>query len=141
MILESWKFWAILSAVFASLTAVFGKIGVTQINSNLATFYRTIVVSFLLFIFLNMKNISFRPLLSDSRNLFYLTISALCTGGSWVCYYRALQLGPVSKVAGVDKLSVVFTIIIACLFMNEDLTLKVFVGTVCILVGSLLLIS
>lgn len=139
-ILDSWKFWAILSALFASLTAMFGKIGISRIDSNLATWYRTLVIFSLLGIYLAVKKIPISAIVSDRRTWTFLTLSALCTGASWVSYYRALQLGNVSRVAAVDKLSVVLTVFMAFLFLNETITLNVLIGALLILSGSLLML-
>lgn len=138
-ILDSWKFWALLSAFFASLTALFGKVGVVRVDSNLATWYRTFVIFVILGIFIFMKKMPISHLFSDFRTWAFLSLSALCTGASWVSYYRALQLGNVSQVAPVDKLSVVLTVILAFLFLNEPITMKVMIGASFIFVGSLIM--
>lgn len=135
----SWKFWALLSAFFASLTALFGKVGVLRVDSNLATWYRTFVIFVILGIFIFAKKMPITSLFSDFRTWVFLTLSALCTGASWVSYYRALQLGNVSQVAPVDKLSVVITVILAFIFLNEPVTMKVMIGTSLIFIGSLVM--
>jgi len=135
-----WRFFALASAVFASLTAIFGKIGVTNLNSNLATFIRTIVI--LAFIGLM---ITFRKEWQvtegvTKRQILFLVLSGLATGASWLCYYRALQLGPASKVAPLDKLSVALTIILALLFLGETFEWKTIVGGLLIVAGSIVLV-
>lgn len=138
-IIESWKFWAFLSAIFAALTAIFGKVGVTRIDSNLATWYRTFVIFILLGVFILIKRIPIGSIFSDLRTWSFLSLSAICTGASWVSYYRALQLGPASRVAPIDKLSVVLVVIFACLFLGEALTWKVGLGTALITAGVILM--
>ena len=115
----SWISWALLSAVFAALTAIFAKVGVARIDSDLATFVRTAVVLVLLgpFVFLSGKWSN--PLDLPPRSLGFLVLSALATGASWVCYFRALQLGPVAQVASLDKLSVVLVALFAVVFLGE----------------------
>lgn len=139
-IIDSWKFWALLSAVFASLTALLGKVGIARVDSNLGTWYRTLVIFSLLGIFLFIKKVSFSAIFVDKKTWLFLTLSALCTGASWVSYYRALQLGQVSKVAAVDKLSVVLTVVLAAIFLSETMTLKVAIGAALIFTGSLLML-
>lgn len=135
-----WRFFAIASAFFASLTAIFGKIGVTSLNSNLATFIRTTVI--LLFIgFL----VTFRKEWQVSedvtkRHMIFLVLSGLATGASWLCYYKSLQLGPASKVAPLDKLSVALTIILAVIFLGESLNMKTIIGGLLIVIGSIVLV-
>lgn len=117
--LASWQFWAVLSAVFAALTALFGKVGVSGINSDYATFLRTIVIIVVLTVFV-LATGQMRPLTEvNNRSLLFLTLSGLATGASWVCYYRALQLGPAARVAPVDKLSVVLVAVFAAAFLGE----------------------
>lgn len=135
-----WCFYAVLSALFAALTAIFGKIGVEKINSNLATAVRTVVILFLVWAIAfattplgEIKNIS-------KHGLLFLTLSGLATGASWLCYYKALQMGEASKVAPVDKLSVVFTMLLAFLFLGETVSAKVLIGGLLILCGSLVII-
>ena len=103
----SWQFWALLAAVFAALTAIFAKIGIENVNSDYATFLRTIVVIFGLGMILFFTK-QFQPLSSlSARTLIFITLSGLATGASWICYFRALKLGNASQVAPIDKLSVV----------------------------------
>src|ERR1700710_1291175 len=123
-----WWFYALLSAFFASLTAIFAKIGVTNVNSNLATAKRTVIILLIAWgiVFFRGEYKSIQGL--SKHNLFFLVISGLATGLSWIFYFKALQLGKVSQVAPVDKLSVALTIILAFLFLGEPLTLKTTVG-------------
>ncbi|HEV3237874.1 MAG TPA: EamA family transporter [Gemmataceae bacterium] len=135
----TWQLFALGSALFASLTAIFGKIGVAQINSNLATLIRTVVI-----LIVTAPIITFRgewePLDKLSgRSVLFLALSGIATGLSWLCYYRALQIGPASMVAPVDKLSVVFVIVLAALFLGEALTWKVLVGGGLVVAGTLIL--
>jgi bacterial/archaeal transporter family protein len=119
MSFQSWQIWALLSAVFAALTAVFAKIGVENINSDLATFIRTIVVlvSFLLLLLATGQFVP--PQQISGRTWTFLVLSGLGTGASWLCYFRALKLGPASLVAPVDKLSVVLVAIFGVLLLGE----------------------
>jgi transporter family protein len=119
MSFQSWQIWAVLSAVFAALTAIFAKIGVENINSDLATFIRTIVVlvSFLLLLLATGQFVPPQQILG--RTWTFLVLSGLGTGASWLCYFRALKLGPASLVAPVDKLSVVLVAIFGVLLLGE----------------------
>jgi bacterial/archaeal transporter family protein len=123
-----WKIFALGSALFAALTAIFGKIGVSEINSNMATFVRTIVILVVTALLLTGKNEWQRIDQMSLRGVLFLILSGIATGLSWLCYYRALQLGPVSKVATIDKLSVILVILFAALFLGEDLTWKTGLG-------------
>ena len=119
MSFQSWQIWALLSAVFAALTAIFAKVGVENINSDLATFIRTIVVlvSFLLLLLATGQFVP--PQQISGRTWTFLVLSGLGTGASWLCYFRALKLGPASLVAPVDKLSVVLVAIFGVLLLGE----------------------
>ncbi|MGV6804222.1 MAG: EamA family transporter [Ruegeria sp.] len=120
--LQSWVFWAVSAAVFAALTAIFAKIGVADVNSNYATLLRTLVVVLALG-FLVWGTGQIQPLSTLSpKTIVFLVLSGLATGASWLCYFRALQLGKASQVAPIDKLSVVFVAIIAALFLGEKLS-------------------
>lgn len=137
---DKWQTFALASAFFAALTAIFGKIGVLQINSNMATFIRTVIILVVTALILCARK-EWQPLGAVSwHNLLFLTLSAIATGFSWLCYYRALQLGPASRVAPVDKLSVVLVMILAIIFLGEKLTWAVFFGGILITSGSLLLV-
>src|SRR4051794_8566575 len=135
----NWIIWALLSALFAALTAVFAKVGVRGIDSNLATAIRTTVIVVFTWgmaaTFGNVTELRTYP----RRTWVFLVLSGLATGMSWLCYFRALQLGEASRVAPIDKLSVVFVIILACLFFGEPMTGKLVLGGTLILAGSLIL--
>jgi transporter family protein len=133
-----WIVWALLSAVFAALTAVFAKVGVENVNSDLATFLRTVVVLFVLGGILLMRGL-FQPLSSISgRTYLFLTLSGLATGASWVCYFRALQLGDAARVAPVDKLSVILVAIFGATFLGEHLAPHNWAGVTLIAAGVVL---
>jgi Predicted membrane protein len=135
-----WKTYAILSAVFAALTAIFAKIGIKGINSDLATAIRTTVILFITWgIVICGRHL---PEIKDlSRNTWvFLVLSGISTGLSWLFYFKAIQLGDVSRVAPIDKLSVVFVIILSCLFLKEALTLRIVVGGLLIAAGSFVMI-
>ena len=135
-----WWIYALLSALFASLTAIFAKIGITGVNSNLATAIRTVVILVLAWaIVLARGEASGIPLLSR-RNVIFLVISGIATGLSWIFYFKALQIGKVSQVAPVDKLSVALTIVLSIIFLGEALTLKTAAGALLIIAGTLILI-
>jgi transporter family protein len=136
--LISWQFWALLAAVFASLTAIFAKVGVENVNSDFATFIRTVIIVFVLGGILLITG-QFQSLREVSlKSLTFLFLSALATGASWVCYFRALKIGNASQVAPVDKLSVVFVAIIGALFLSEKLSAGGWLGIVLITIGALL---
>ena len=136
---KSWFVWAILSAVFAGATAILAKVGVEGVDSNLATAIRTTVILFFTWALFFATN-SFRNLTSlTSRTWIFLALSGIATGLSWVCYFRALQLGPASRVAPVDKLSVVFAILFALVFLHERLGWVQWTGAALTVVGAILL--
>lgn len=129
-----------LSALFASLTAIFAKIGVTNVNSNLATAIRTVMILLIAWGIVLFRG-EYKTMHSLSKhNLFFLVISGIATGLSWLFYFKALQLGKVSQVAPVDKLSVALTILLSVLFLGEALTLKTVVGALLIICGTVVLI-
>ena len=135
----NWFYWALLSAIFAGITAVLAKAGVEGVNSHLATAIRTAVI----LVFTWAIALSVVPM-SDigsltRRTWLYLVLSAIATGLSWLCYFRALQLGEASRVAPIDKLSVVFAILLAALFLREKLTWQHFAGGALIVSGALLI--
>ena len=136
---KSWLIYAVLSAVFASLTAILGKIGITQINSNLGTAIRTTVVLIMawLMVFVSGKQHELRRI--EKRELGFIGLSGLATGASWLCYYRALQDGPASVVVPIDKLSILVTIVFSRVVFHEKLTKKSAFGVACITVGTFLL--
>ena len=137
---STWQFFALGSAFFAALTAVFGKVGVSQLNSNLATFIRTIVILVFTAGIISFRNEWQSPKVLETKGAIFLALSGVATGLSWLCYYRALQLGPISKVAPVDKLSVALAIALSALFLGDQLTLKTGLGALLIVLGSLVLV-
>ena len=135
-----WWVYAVLSAIFASLTAIFAKIGVTNVNSNLATAIRTIIILIIAWgIVLFRRDYKGLGALSK-HNLVFLVISGIATGLSWIFYFKALQLGKVSQVAPVDKLSVALTIVLSVLFLGEALSWKSAIGALLIISGTLVMI-
>lgn len=136
---ESWQFFAFLSAFFAALTAIFGKVGVAQMNSNLATFIRTVFILMVTGIIVSIRSEWQRPATLEFKAVLFLVFSAVATGFSWLCYYRALQLGPASKVAPIDKLSVVFVIFFAFLFLGESFNWKELLGAALVTTGAILI--
>src|SRR5882724_156164 len=117
--LSSWQFWAILSAVFAALTAIFAKIGVENVNPDFATFIRTIVILLCLAAILAVTGQFQSPGTISTRTYAFLVLSGLATGASWICYFRALKIGDASQVAPIDKLSVVLVAVFAVIFLGE----------------------
>jgi transporter family protein len=137
----SWKLFALGSAFFAGLTAIFGKLGVEGINSNLATFVRTVVILVMTFAIVSFQGEwRFPQRTMEMRPVIFLVLSAIATGLSWLCYYRALQMAPASMVAPVDKLSVVFAIVLSVLFLGEAVTPKLVMGGTLIVAGTMVLI-
>ncbi|MDQ0477189.1 EamA family transporter [Chryseobacterium gotjawalense] len=135
-----WWIYALLSALFAAATAIFAKVGVENVNSNLATAIRTVVVLIMIWMIVFFRN-EYKALGElSSRNWIFLIISGFATGFSWIFYFKALQMGEVSKVAGIDKLSLALTIIFAIIFLGETLTWKTAVGASLIIAGTLFLI-
>jgi len=138
--LASWQFWALLSAVFAALTAIFAKIGIEEVNSDFATFFRTIVILIVLGAILWCTN-QFQPLRTiSSKSYLFLCLSGLATGASWVCYFRALKLGNASQVAPVDKISVVLVAVFGAIFLSEKLSFLNWLG-ICLMASGVLLIA
>ncbi len=136
---SSWTFWALLSATFAALTAIFGKIGIENLNSDFATLLRTIVVLISLALILYATG-QYQSLATIStRSYVFLTLSGLATGASWICYFRALKLGPASLVAPVDKLSVVLVAVLGVILLGEKLDLRQWSGIGLITAGVVLL--
>ncbi|MEK0084691.1 EamA family transporter [Benzoatithermus flavus] len=137
--LSSWQFWALLSAAFAALTAIFAKVGVENVNADLATFIRTIVILLALGAILVATG-QWQPLGSISwRSYLFLLLSGVATGGSWVCYFRALKLGDAARVAPVDKLSVVLVALFGVAFLGERLSAPNWLGVVLVATGAVLL--
>ena len=135
---ESWLFWAILAAIFAALTAIFAKVGVSGVNSNFATFLRTIIVVLALGLLVWLTGEVQSLSTISAKTGIFLVLSGLATGASWLCYFRALQLGKVSQVAPIDKLSVVLTAIIAAVFLGEKLSMTGWSGVGLIGLGAVL---
>jgi transporter family protein len=137
---QDWRMFALGSAAFAALTAIFGKVGVTELNSNLATFIRTIVILLVAAFLVTLRGEWQRPDALSTKGVAFLIASGVATGMSWLCYYRALQLAPASRVAPVDKLSVVFVVVFAVIFLGEELTWKTGVGAVLVTLGALVMV-
>lgn len=137
-ILDSWPFWALMSAAFAALTAIFAKVGIENVNSDFATFIRTIVIMGVLGVIL-VGTGQWQPLASISqRSYLFLILSGLATGGSWICYFRALKIGDAARVAPIDKLSIVLVAVFGVLFLGEKLSGTNWAGVVLIATGALL---
>jgi transporter family protein len=133
-----WRLFALGSAFFAALTAIFGKVGVSDINSDLATFYRTIVILAVSALLVSARHEWQAPATLSYKGLGYLVLSGIATGLSWLCYFRALQLAPASRVAPIDKFSVVLVVFFAVLILGERLTWKVGIGALLIAGGVIL---
>ena len=135
-----WMIFAILSAVFAALTSILAKVGITGVNSNLATAIRTMVVVVMAWgmVFLTHAQSGLADI--SRRSWIFLILSGLATGASWLCYYTALQIGKASKVVPIDKLSVVITLVLAFVFLHEEFTVKSFIGCVLIGAGTLIMV-
>ena len=136
--LLSWQFWALASAAFAALTAIFAKVGVENVNSDFATFIRTIVILIVLGAILTATR-QFQPFNSiSSRSYAFLALSGMATGASWICYFRALKLGDAARVAPLDKLSVVLVAVFGVVFLGEHLSLPNWLGVALIATGAVL---
>jgi len=135
----NWVWFAIGSAFFAGLTAIWGKLGVEGLNSNLATFIRTVVILFVVMAIISMRNEWQLPQHIAVKPVIFLILSGIATGLSWLCYYRALQLAPASWVAPIDKLSVVIAIILGVTVLGEPISTKLLIGAGLILSGVLVL--
>jgi transporter family protein len=135
---SSWLFWALLSALFAALTAIFAKIGVANVNSDLATFIRTLVVVATLGLLLAATGKFQTPGSISPRSYLFLFLSGLGTGASWLCYFRALKLGEAAKVAPIDKLSVVLVAVFGVVFLGEKLSAPNWFGIALIAAGAIL---
>lgn len=135
-----WFVFALLSAVFAALTSILAKVGIDGVSSNLATAIRTVVVVVMAWgmVFLTHAQTGLPEI--SRKSWLFLILSGLATGASWLCYYRALQIGPASKVVPVDKLSVVITLVLAFVFLQEDFTAKSLLGCVLIGLGTLVMV-
>lgn len=135
-----WAVFAFGSAFFAAVTSILAKIGIEGVNSNLATAIRTVVVVLMAWVIVFMTHAQGGISSISKKSWIFLILSGLATGASWLCYYRALQLGQASKVVPIDKLSVVLTLIMAFVFLHEDFTWKSLVGSVLITAGTLFMV-
>ena len=135
-----WLIFAILSSVFAALTSILAKVGIKDVNSNLATAIRTVVVVLMSWGMVFLTNAQSGLGQISRRSWIFLILSGIATGASWLCYYKALQMGDASKVVPIDKLSVVITLVLAFVFLHEQFTVKSAVGCVLIGVGTLLMV-
>lgn len=136
----TWLILAILSSVFASLTSILAKIGIENVNSTLATAIRTFVVLIMAWGMVFVTNSGSGILDIGKKSWIFLILSGLCTGASWLCYYKALQLGEASKVVPIDKLSVVLTLVLAFVFLHESVSVKSVLGCILIGLGTLLMV-
>ena len=135
-----WLFLALLSAAFAALTSILAKVGIEGVNSNLATAIRTAVVLIMSWGMVFLTDAQGGLSTITQKSWIFLILSGLATGASWLCYYKALQMGDVSKVVPIDKLSVVFTLILACIFLHEKFTVKSLIGSVLLAAGTLVMV-
>ena len=135
-----WFVFALLSAVFAALTSILAKVGIDGVNSNLATAIRTVVVVVMAWGMVFLTNTQSGILEISKKSWLFLILSGLATGASWLCYYRALQIGEASKVVPVDKLSVVITLVLAFVFLHEKFTVKSVIGCILIGLGTLVMV-
>lgn len=136
----TWLIFAILSAVFAAFTSILAKIGIEGVNSTLATAIRTVVVVVMAWAMVFISNANGEIFQISKRSWIFLILSGLATGASWLCYYKALQLGEASKVVPVDKMSVVITLVLAFVFLHEQFTVKSAVGSILIAAGTLVMV-
>ena len=135
-----WFVFALLSAIFASFTSILAKVGIDGVNSNLATAIRTVVVVIMAWGMVFLTNTQSGLSEISRKSWIFLILSGLATGASWLCYYKALQMGDTSKVVPVDKLSVVITLILAFVFLHEKFTMKSLIGCVLIGIGTLIMV-
>ena len=135
-----WFIFALLSAIFAALTSILAKVGIDGVNSNLATAIRTVVVVVMAWGMVFLTNAQNGITEISRKSWIFLILSGLATGASWLCYYRALQIGDASKVVPIDKLSVVITLVLAFVFLHEDFTIKSLVGCILIGIGTLIMV-
>ena len=134
-----WLVLALLSAVFAARTSILAKIGITGVNSNLATAIRTVVVVVMAWGMVFLTNAQHGLIEIGKKSWLFLIFSGLATGASWLCYYKALQMGDASKVVSIDKLSVVITLVLAFVFLHEQFTMKSLIGCILIAAGALVI--
>ena len=135
-----WFVLALLSAIFAALTSILAKVGIEGVNSNLATAIRTVVVVVMAWGMVFLTNAQNGIAEISKRSWLFIILSGLATGASWLCYYRALQLGDASKVVPIDKLSVVITLVLAFVFLQEQFTMKSLVGCILIGIGTMIMV-
>ena len=135
-----WWLYALLAAIFAALTSIFAKIGIEGVDSNLATAIRTVVVVGMAWLLVFITNVQGTIGDISKRSWIFLILSGLVTGISWLCFYKALQMGDASKVVPIDKLSVVFTLIMAFVFLREEFTPKSAIGGILITIGTLVMV-
>ena len=135
-----WLILALLSAIFAALTSILAKVGIDGVNSNLATAIRTMVVVVMAWGMVFLTNAQSGIMEISKKSWIFLILSGLATGASWLCYYRALQVGEASKVVPIDKMSVVFTLILAFVFLHEKFTVKSMLGCILIAAGTLVMV-
>ena len=135
-----WFVFAILSAVFAALTSILAKVGIEGVNSNLGSAIRTLVVVLMAWLMVFITNAQGGLSSISKKSWLFLILSGLATGASWLCYYKALQMGEASKVVPIDKLSVVITLILAFVFLHEQFTIKSIIGCILIGAGTLLMV-
>jgi len=138
--LNHWLIYALGSAVFAGLTAVFAKVGVIGMPSNTATLIRTVIILMFLIALVAIRREWINPFSLSTKSLVFLVLSAVATGLSWICYFRALQIGPVSVVAPIDKLSLFFAVLLSVIFLGERLSLYQWGGAVLMSLGALLMV-
>ena len=135
-----WFVFALLSALFAALTSILAKVGIEGVNSNLATALRTMVVVVMAWVMVFLTSAQGGITEISKKSWLFLILSGLATGASWLCYYRAIQIGEVSKVVPIDKLSVVITLVLAAIFLHEKFTPKSVIGCILIGVGTLVMV-
>lgn len=135
-----WAVFAVLSAIFAALTSILAKIGIENVDSNLATAVRTVVVVAMSWLMVFITNAQSGLTNISRKSWIFLILSGLATGASWLCYYKAIQMGEVSKVVPIDKMSVVITLVLAVVFLHEDFNAKSIIGAVLITVGTLVMV-
>ncbi len=135
-----WFVFALFSAIFAALSSILAKVGIDGVNSNLATAIRTVVVVFMAWVLVFITKTESNIFDIGKKSWIFLILSGLSTGASWLCYYRALQIGDASKVVPVDKLSVIITLVLAFIFLREGFTFKSLIGCILIGVGTLIMV-
>ena len=135
-----WAVFAVLSAVFAALTSILAKVGIEDVDSNLATAVRTVVVVIMSWLMVFITNAQSGITNISKKSWIFLILSGLATGASWLCYYKAIQMGDVSKVVPIDKLSVVITLVLAFVFLHEEFNTKSLIGCILITAGTLVMV-